>query len=140
MGLPAAYVLDCSVAIAWLFRNQADDYTDSALSMLETSSALAPKWWGVEVVNVLLALERRGRLAPNKAIDALRHLHRLPVKLHDTNSSLYELHALAAQHQLTSYDALYLDAALTTGLPIATRDKGLQQAALISGVGVWGSN
>ncbi len=131
------YVVDCSVAIGWLFDEQSDDYTEAALQGLTVSFAVAPRWWGIEMLNVLLALERRGRLAPGKAVEALRHLRRLPIRLHESRAALFELHALANRHQLTSYDALYLDAALATGLPLATRDKALRQAALDSGVGVW---
>jgi predicted nucleic acid-binding protein len=131
------FVVDCSVSIGWLFDEQADVYTEAALDALSTSFTVAPRWWGIEVLNVLLALERRGRLGPDKTVDALRLLHRLPINLHDSRASLYELHALALRHQLTSYDALYLDAALAAGLPIATRNKALRRAAEESGVGVW---
>lgn len=131
------FVVDCSVTIAWLFDEQADDYTESALNALVGTFAVAPRCWNVEVLNVLLTLQRRKRLMAGKAVDLLRHLQRLPVHLQDSRSSIFELHALANQHQLSSYDALYLEAALITGLPLATRDKALQQAALTCGVGVW---
>lgn len=137
MTAPQLFVVDCSVSIAWLFEEQTDGYTEAALQALAGGFAVAPRWWGIETLNVLLALERRQRLATDKTVDALRHLQRLPIRLRDSQSSLFELHALAAQHQLTSYDALYLDAALATGLPLATRDKALRQAATRSGVGVW---
>lgn len=135
---PGVFVLDSSVGVAWLFEGQSDGYTEAALDALGGSFAVAPRWWGIEVLNVLLALERRGRLAPGRAVEALRHLQRLPIHLRDSQASLFELHALARRHQLTSYDSLYLDAALATGLPLATRDKALRHAAVECGVGVWG--
>lgn len=137
MTTDCAFVVDCSVAIAWLFQEQADDATEAALDALLQSSALAPRWWSIEVLNVLLALERRNRLPAAKAVAALRHLQTLPIRLRETQASLFELHALACRYRLTSYDALYLDAALATGLPLATRDAALRQAAIESGVGVW---
>lgn len=137
MAATGIFVIDCSVSIAWLFDEQADDYTEAALNALVGSFAVAPRWWNVEVLNVLLTLERRKRLAAGKAVDLLRHMQRLPVHLRESQASVFELHALAIQHQLSSYDALYLEAALATGLPLATRDKALQQAAIESGVGVW---
>ena len=137
MTLPAVFVVDSSVGIAWLFEEQADDYTDAALQALTQSFAVAPRWWHVEVLNVLLVLERRKRLASGKAVEALRHVQRLPIHLRDSQASIFQLHALANQHHLTSYDAIYLDAALATGLPLATRDRALRQAAIDSGVGVW---
>jgi predicted nucleic acid-binding protein len=137
MATTGIFVVDCSVSIAWLFDEQADDYTEAALNALVGTFAVAPRWWNVEVLNVLLTLERRKRLAAGKAVDLLRYLQRLPVHLRESQTSVFELHSLAIQHQLTSYDALYLEAALATGLPLATRDKALQQAAIESGVGVW---
>ncbi len=137
MAESGLFVVDCSVGIGWLFDKQADDYTEAALQALTTSFAVAPRWWGIEVLNVLLALERRERVAPGKAVEALRHLQHLPIQLRESQSSLFELHALANRYRLTSYDALYLEAALATGLPLATRDNALRQAALESGVGVW---
>jgi predicted nucleic acid-binding protein len=137
MAQAGLFVVDCSVAIAWLFNEQADAYTEAALDALAGSFGVAPRWWSVEMLNVLLALERRGRLAHGKAMEALRLLHRLPIRLHDARASLFELHALAIRHHLTSYDALYLDAALAMGLPLATRDKALIQAAADTGVATW---
>jgi predicted nucleic acid-binding protein len=130
-------VVDRSVSIGWLFDEQADQYTEATLQALTQSSAITPRWWLVETLNVLLALERRERLAVGKAVEALRLLLQLPVQLRDTQTSIFELHALANRHRLTSYDALYLDMALATGLPLATRDEALRQAATESGVGVW---
>ena len=134
------FIVDCSVAIAWLFDEQADAYTESALEALAGSFAVAPRWWAVEMLNVLLALERRGRLSSGRAVEALRLLQRLPIRLHESGASLFELHSLAMQHQLTSYDALCLDAALATGLPVASRDTGLIQAATDTGVGIWAAD
>jgi len=137
VGISGLFVVDCSVSIPWLFESQADDYTEAALNALAEGYAVAPRWWNIEVVNVLLALERRGRLPPGQAVDLLRVLQRLPVRLHESSASVFEVHALALRYQLTSYDALYLEAALTTGLPLATRDKALRRAATECGVGVW---
>lgn len=131
------FVIDCSVSMGWLFAEQADRYSDTALQTLLHGHAVAPRWWPVETLNVLLALERRERLTSGKTVEALHLLQRLPVRLWESQASVFELHALARRHRLTSYDALYLDAALATGLPLATRDKGLRQAAVDSGIGVW---
>lgn len=137
MSAPGVFVVHCSVSMGWLFDAQADDYTEAALQALGAAFAVVPGWWHVEVVNVLLALERRERLTSRKAVAALRLLQSLPIRLHESRHSPFELHALAARYRLTSYDALYLETALAHGLPLATRDKALRAAALASGVGVW---
>jgi predicted nucleic acid-binding protein len=136
-GLGASFVVDCSVSVAWLFDEQGDAYTEAALDTLAWQHALAPSWWPVETLSVLLMLERRGRLTAAEAVDALRQSQRLPVRTQLTASSPFELHALASRYRLTSYETLYLDLALSTGTPLATRDKALAQAAEDCGVGVW---
>ena len=50
------------------------------------------------------------------------------------NQSLISLSTLARPHQLTAYDAVYLDLAITRGVPLYTLDKNLQQAAKKLGV------
>lgn len=139
MAAAGLFVVDSSVAIGWLFDEQSDEYTEASLDALAGGHGLAPRWLGVEILNVLLSLERRKRLSAGQAVDLLRHLQHLPVRVHDSAASLFELHALAARYRLTSYDVLYLEAALATGLPLATRDRALRQAADECGVGVWGA-
>ncbi|MFM7453912.1 MAG: type II toxin-antitoxin system VapC family toxin, partial [Cyanobium sp.] len=46
----------------------------------------------------------------------------------------HDVLSLAAQHRLTSYDAAYLELAMRKGLPLAMRDKALQEAARLEGV------
>lgn len=135
-GQPA-FVVDCSVSIAWVFPSQADAYTESVLDALATAPGLVPKWWDIETLNVLLALERRDKLSTHDAHSALRLLHQLPIQRFETTASLFELHALARRYRLSSYDTLYLDAAIKQGLPLASRDKALILAAEESGIGVW---
>ena len=53
--------------------------------------------------------------------------HRIVAKLISNNS-------LAAAHQLTAYDAAYLDLAKRLSLPLATRDDDLRRAALNEGI------
>ncbi|MBW9066117.1 PIN domain-containing protein [Rhizobium herbae] len=42
--------------------------------------------------------------------------------------------SLARKHQLSAYDAAYLALAITEGIPLATLDKKLQQAAVAEAV------
>lgn len=95
-----------------MFDQQADDYTEAALTALVGTFAVAPRWWNFEVLNVLLALERRKRLVTGKAVDLLRHMQRLPVRLQNSQASVFELQALSIRRQLSSYVALYLEVAL----------------------------
>ncbi len=49
-----------------------------------------------------------------------------------------EITALARAQQLSTYDAVYLFLAMRHGLPLATTDAALRQAAARCGVGLFG--
>ena len=130
------FVLDCSIAMAWCFEDEATDFTDSLLESLAQVSALVPSMWSLEVANVLAISERRGRTNQAKMTQFLRLLGNLPiiVDAKTGEKAFTDVLTLARTHKLTSYDAAYLELALREGLPLATLDEGLKRAALNIGV------
>ena len=60
MGL---LVLDCSVTMAWLFREELTPFTERVLDEVTAGRAVVPSLWPLEVGNVLLLAERRGRVS-----------------------------------------------------------------------------
>ena len=58
------FVVDCSMAMAWLFHDEATPKTADLLNRLATETALVPAWWFIEITNVLAMAERNGRIAP----------------------------------------------------------------------------
>ncbi len=65
--------------MAWCFEDEAGDYADAVLASLATSEALVPAIWSLEVANVLLVAERRGRLTQADATRFVRLLRTLPI-------------------------------------------------------------
>lgn len=57
--MSAAFVVDCSIAMNWLFSDEATPKTAELLNRLATETALVPAWWYVEVTNVLALAERK---------------------------------------------------------------------------------
>lgn len=103
------------------------------MQTLLEDEALVPALWPLEIRNILVVSERRGRIETADADAFLRDLDRLPIRVrHDTD--LRALVALAGKHQLTSYDAAYLDLAMRTSATLATLDGSLVRAALEEGV------
>ena len=92
-----------------------------------------PQHWRFEVANSLLFAERRGRLPPGGARLRLRSLNDLAIDF-DDSSDVETALALAFEHNLTMYDAIYLELARRTGFPLATLDDDLVQVAPNSGV------
>ncbi len=126
-------VLDASIAAAWLFQDESEPRAEAALARLAEQSALVPQLWRLEIRNVLLTAERRGRLAADEAVEALDALSELPI-LTDTTPDLDAAWALARAHQLSYYDALYLELAQRRNGTLATLDTALARAAKAAGV------
>lgn len=55
-------VLDCSVAVAWCFEDEATPALDALLDRVQAEGAVVPSWWTLEVADVLLMAARRGRI------------------------------------------------------------------------------
>ena len=138
--MSAAFVVDCSVAMTWLFRDEATPKTAELLDRLATETALAPAWWFIEIANVISLAERKGRISPAQSSAFITDLGMLDIESDEQGSgrAFEHLLPLCRKHRLTSYDALYLDLAARRDLPLATLDDDLRNAARKAGVPVLG--
>ena len=129
-------VIDCSVTMAWYFKDEATPYTNAVRAALATERAAVPALWPLEVANVLLMGERRKRSTQTKATKWLRFLSALPIAVDTQTPALAfdPILSLARSHKLTAYDAAYLELAMRLGVPLAARDAALEKAALAVGV------
>ena len=127
------FVLDASVAGAWLLEDEDDPVADAAMSRLATEPALVPQIWHLEVRNTLVVAERRGRVGAAGIEDGLRRVGELPLRT-DTEPDLGTALALARRRRLAIYDALYLELALRADAPLATLDRRLATAAVAEGL------
>ena len=125
------FVVDNSVVMAWCFQDEASQYADAILGSLEVFKAIVPSIWPLEVGNVLLVAERRKRLSEADSARFIALLTELPITIEQESPErmMREILALAREHQISSYDASYLDLAMRKGVPIATLDDGLIKAA-----------
>ncbi|MEW6353768.1 MAG: type II toxin-antitoxin system VapC family toxin [Pseudomonadota bacterium] len=126
-----AFVLDCSVTMGWLFKDQVTPYTEAVLRMLNRAQALTPSIWPLEVINALVVAERRGRINDIHIIRFTNILKSLSVAVQPNSlkATISDILPLAREHKLSSYDAAYLELAMREGLPLATRDDRLKAAA-----------
>lgn len=131
-----AFVIDNSVVSGWLLQNQATAYSDAVATLLQTRRAVAPPLLRLEYTNVLRTACKRQRLSAEQAYEMLAMLGELPIDLDSSVSTGPQLLDLALRHDLTAYDATYLDVALRRGAPIATQDAALANAARAAGLGV----
>jgi hypothetical protein len=62
-------VIDCSVTMAWYFKDEATPYSNAVCAALATERAAVPVLWPLEVANVLLMGERRKRFHPGTGLE-----------------------------------------------------------------------
>lgn len=125
-------IVDASLAIAWVHPGQATPETDRLLAEVGTGTAvIVPALWPVETANVLLVLERRGKLTGDERMTAVEALTSLGVEIDHEMSALAftRLSQLASELTLSVYDAAYLELALRLGVPLACKDGPLREAA-----------
>lgn len=131
-----ACVLDSSAALAWVLPGESSDAGDALLDQVAEHGATVPGLWALETAHVLLTAERQGRITLAERRQALSTLIALPIQVDakTATQAWEETVMLAAAHNLTVYDACYLELALRLSLPLATLDQALRHAAAVCGV------
>jgi predicted nucleic acid-binding protein len=129
-------VLDASIALSWCFQDETSPQTDEFAADVAETGAIVPALWHLELINTIILGERRGRITLAETTERLNFLASLPIitEPETINRAWSEILLLARAHQLTSYDATYLELAIRKNLPLATLDKKLISAAKVAGV------
>lgn len=133
-------VVDASVALAWAFPDEGNEYADAVLLSLEGNAVLVPAIWPLEIANALVVAERRGRLTPEDIGRFIRTLEALPIRvsLQSVTQTAQTTLPLARVHRLSAYDASHLELAMREKAPLATLDRSLRRAALAEGTVIHG--
>ena len=126
-------VVDASVSAVWFMEDEEHPVADATFESLNTVQAIVPQIWHFEIRNVLVFAVRRGRI-PMREIDG--HLKALSVLRIDTDHEPdFDIAMqLALTHNLTFYDALYLELAIRRNAQLATLDSDLARAATAEGL------
>jgi predicted nucleic acid-binding protein len=125
------FVLDASVVLTWCFPDENSPLAQHVSERFKLGdTALATSFWPHEVLNALLAGERRNRISRTLVQRFLEDLAVLPVRLEQAPADIVfeRIQSLSRTHELTAYDAAYLDLAIEHDLPIATLDDALIRA------------
>ncbi len=124
-----AVVVDSSVTMAWCSEDETSPGADAVLDSLRTQRALVPPVWRLEVATPsdVSGSRRRSRLGSSTCCAAYRSGSIPPtgrsIRLQD-----------GRRHELTAYDACYLELAARTGAALATLNDKLATAARAAGV------
>jgi predicted nucleic acid-binding protein len=130
------FVLDCSVTMAWYFKDEANAYANAVRRGLSQARAVVPALWPLEVANILVLGERRRRSTEAEASHWLRYLRLLPIHVDEETPgrAWSDILPAARLYDLSVYDAAYLELAIRLGLPLASIDDHMKAAAASAGV------
>jgi predicted nucleic acid-binding protein len=131
------FVADASATLPWRFEEEATPATEALLERLRGGeTAVVPAHWPTEVMNGLIMAVRRNRIDAEKVARFSRALAALPIRIElpHAPAAWEAVIRVAIKHQLTVYDAAYLELAERTHLPLATLDGDLRKAALAANV------
>ena len=126
------FVLDASVVLTWCFPDENAASAQHVAAMFKQGhTAVAPSFWPHEVLNALLAGEKRKRISEPLVRRFLDDLATLPIVLEQSPAGIVfaRIQRLSRLHGLTAYDTAYLDLAMVSGLPLATLEEDLARAS-----------
>jgi predicted nucleic acid-binding protein len=132
----SAVVVDSSIALTWCFEDEASPETDMLFERVRDDGAIVPGLWHLELSNVLLQAEKRGRISTVDVAMRLGLIAELPISIDQetTARAWREILTMARAEGLTTYDATYLELAVRLKLPLLTKDNELAKAAKQLGV------
>lgn len=99
---------------------------------MRDARAVVPGLWHLEMANGFAVAERRGVLTPGNSAVGIATIEELLGRVIESSAEFIPMKQIlttARDFQLSAYDAVYLDTARRTRLPLATLDKRLLAAA-----------
>lgn len=123
------FVMDATIAAAWALPEENSELTDSMLTMCQIDGAMVPTLFWYEIRHILAQAERLRRITPADTVAFLHQLERLEIRLCELGDGEAILR-LARVHQLSVYNAAYLELALRENLPLVSLDRALAMAAV----------
>jgi predicted nucleic acid-binding protein len=83
----SALVIDSSAALSWCFEDEASPESDALFEQVRDEGAVVPGLWHLEVANVLLQAEKRGRIASSDVTMRLELIAELPITTDNETSA-----------------------------------------------------
>lgn len=133
-------VLHNSATIAWAYFEEGTPAINELFLQISKHGAWVPSLWRLEVANVLRTGMKKRRHDAAFRTSVLIDLASMDIQV-DPSTDHHAWHStveLADIHNLTLYDAAYLELALRRGLPLASLDRDLRTAATAEGLTLLG--
>jgi predicted nucleic acid-binding protein len=122
--------------MSWCFEDESAAAANEILALLKDGKAIVPHIWRLEISNVLAVAERNKRIKHSDSEIFIDLLNKLAIEIDDGLSGLLNMQILTIcrKHNLSAYDAAYLELAKRYDVPLATFDKTLSRSAKKEGV------
>jgi predicted nucleic acid-binding protein len=122
-------VIDASVAISWLLDDESE--FGAALEPLRDVQGVVPAIFPFEVCNAIQSATLRGRISPKDAVAATKMLYEFDIEVEapPTADMAARILEMCQTHDVSAYDASYLELAARRSAPLATFDRTLRVAA-----------
>lgn len=118
--------------VAWLLNETALIAHADMDDILADRPVVVPSHWPIEVSNALRTNLRTGRLGPYDFNTIVGRLDRFRISVEPSTAidDILPLAQFAADHSLTSYDAAYVQLAVSRKFVLATLDQAMRSAAI----------
>jgi len=126
-------VVDCSYTMAMVMP---DEQLPTSLGQAIEGRLVVPALWPFEVANVLRNVVRRGRLRSDEVAEVCARLDAYGIEVLGNVDVPVQQRFAASAHDLTAYDAAYVDLAVQRRCALATMDARMAAAAQRAGVTV----
>jgi predicted nucleic acid-binding protein len=132
------YIIDSSFCVALIMPDEKTQLIDDAFSKIKDKELIVPQLWWYEVGNVLRTNVKRKRLDPNNISGTFRVLSSYNIITDAQGGIDYikTLFDLALKHDLSVYDASYLELGIRKQATVCTLDGPLKAACVASGLPV----
>jgi len=127
-------VLDASAAVTWVLRDGQPEQEQQIDELVTNGFLLVPELWHAEMANALRSAMRAGRVDEEFVVGVCERFDQLDIRTDVVGTYVQRLALEAHARGLTAYDTTYLLLAKDRGLPLATLDRELADAAVSVGV------
>jgi len=129
-----AFILDASIAVPWFAVSQQTIYSQMVLAQTPEQKCMFQPSGRLRLASVLLKELNKGEITSADVDRFLALIDSFDIRVASNEASIPVLFESARSLRLRPPDATYVDLALQLGLPLATADDKMREAAQRAGV------
>jgi predicted nucleic acid-binding protein len=124
-------VLDASLMVEWLIGRNGRSAFPNIYDALSNIPVLVPSHWPLEIGNALRPELRHQRMSATEFHSIMGEFDSVDIRVQSVINldEIGPLALFAAAHDLTTYDATYVQLALSRGAILATLDRAMRTSA-----------